>query len=322
MTGTLAAIDQTIDAGQLDEARKALKGVPEDEANRADVLFLKGRLLEADHNRESAWQQYQLVLDLDPGHVPACFRAGLLADQAGDDDTALDLFERCLEEQPAHVNALLNLAIIYEERGQLRNAESCLRRVLAEYPEHHRARQFLKSVESSYTMVYDEQRRRDSEQRHAILDQPISDFELSVRSRNCLRQMNIRTLGDLLKVSESELLSYKNFGETSLTEIKSLLTQKGLSLGQTLTTVPAKPAVRATAPFTGDNAVVLNKPVTDLELSVRSRKCLQWLGVNTLGELVTHSEAELMAIKNFGQTSLNEIRNQLAQHGLSFRPSR
>lgn len=58
----------------------------------------------------------------------------------------------------------------------------------------------------------------------------ISGFELSVRSRNCLRQMRITTLGELEKVSESELLAYKGFGQTSLWEIKSLLTSRGLSL--------------------------------------------------------------------------------------------
>ena len=53
-----------------------------------------------------------------------------------------------------------------------------------------------------------------------------------MRARNCLKKMEIRTLGDLLKVSENELLSYKNFGETSLVEIKHMLTARGLRLGQ------------------------------------------------------------------------------------------
>jgi DNA-directed RNA polymerase subunit alpha len=44
--------------------------------------------------------------------------------------------------------------------------------------------------------------------------------------------MNIKSLGDLLKTTEQELLAYKNFGETSLNEIKALLAQKGLRLGQ------------------------------------------------------------------------------------------
>ena len=44
--------------------------------------------------------------------------------------------------------------------------------------------------------------------------------------------MNIRTLGDLLKITEAELMSYKNFGESSLLEIKKMLSQRNLRLGQ------------------------------------------------------------------------------------------
>ena len=46
--------------------------------------------------------------------------------------------------------------------------------------------------------------------------------------------MNIRTLKDLTKITEADLLSFKNFGETSLNEIKAILSQKGLRLGQAL----------------------------------------------------------------------------------------
>ena len=80
-------------------------------------------------------------------------------------------------------------------------------------------------------MIFDEEKEMKKSQRHQILETPISDFELSVRSRNCLRKMNILTIGDLLSISEAELLSYKNFGETSLKEIKAILDSKLLHLG-------------------------------------------------------------------------------------------
>jgi DNA-directed RNA polymerase subunit alpha len=57
---------------------------------------------------------------------------------------------------------------------------------------------------------------------------------------------------------------------------------------------------------------VLNKSVADLELSVRSRKALQRLNINSLAELASRTEDELLGCKNFGQTSLNEIKQQLA----------
>ena len=169
-------------------------------------------------------------------------------------------------------------------------------------------------------MVFDERLQRERDTQDAILDVPVSDFELSVRSRNCLKQMNIRTLGDLLQISEPELLSYRNFGDTSLNEIKAMLDQRGLSLGQAVPAVEALVVAPKLEP-TGDVSVQLQRPIGDLELSVRSRKCLQRLGVITLGELAIRSEAELLAIKNFGQTSLNEIKQQLATFGVSLRAS-
>jgi len=60
---------------------------------------------------------------------------------------------------------------------------------------------------------------------------PISELELSVRSSNCLREAGIKIIADLVKKSEDEMLSFKNFGKKSLTEIKELLMGMGLTLG-------------------------------------------------------------------------------------------
>ncbi|MDD5291961.1 MAG: DNA-directed RNA polymerase subunit alpha, partial [Candidatus Omnitrophica bacterium] len=60
---------------------------------------------------------------------------------------------------------------------------------------------------------------------------PISELELSVRSSNCLREANIKTIADLVKRSETEMLGFRNFGKKSLTEIKELIVSMGLSLG-------------------------------------------------------------------------------------------
>ena len=90
----------------------------------------------------------------------------------------------------------------------------------------------MKDIIASKNMYYDEEQDRNLAKRSALLDTPVTDFELSVRARNCLKKMKIRTLGDLLKITEAELLSYKNFGETSLVEIKSMLTSRSLRLGR------------------------------------------------------------------------------------------
>jgi DNA-directed RNA polymerase subunit alpha len=63
------------------------------------------------------------------------------------------------------------------------------------------------------------------------LKTPISELELSVRSCNCLREGRIKTIGDLVKKSEMDMLKYRNFGKKSLAEITKILTAMGLSLG-------------------------------------------------------------------------------------------
>jgi len=54
-------------------------------------------------------------------------------------------------------------------------------------------------------------------------------------------------------------------------------------------------------------------------LGIRSRKALQLLGIQTVGDLAARTEAELMGVKNFGATSLVEIHERLAEHGLALR---
>jgi DNA-directed RNA polymerase subunit alpha len=66
------------------------------------------------------------------------------------------------------------------------------------------------------------------------LDKSVEELELSVRSYNCLKNANIRTIRELVQKSENEMLKTKNFGRKSLNEIKEILTTMGLSLGMRL----------------------------------------------------------------------------------------
>ncbi|MEK6677270.1 MAG: DNA-directed RNA polymerase subunit alpha C-terminal domain-containing protein [Planctomycetota bacterium] len=321
MTATLDTIAAQIQQGRMESAKQALQAARKSDGNSPDVLFLEGYVQELAYDRSHAMVSYRKALEQDPNHTQAAFRAALLSDQAGEDEDAIEFYEHCTKGDRAPVRAMVNLAVLYEEQGMLQDAEDLLEDVLQEYPNHARARHFLKSVHSGYTMAYDERSQREREQRDAVMDMPITDFELSVRSRNCLRQMSIRTIGDLLMTSEPELLAYKNFGETSLGEVKAILAQKGLRLGQGLqATAPPAPAPAPTRGPT-EPTLQMHRPVSELELSVRSRKCLQRLGIMSIGELVQRSESELMSIKNFGLTSLSEIKRQLAQFGFSLRKS-
>lgn len=63
------------------------------------------------------------------------------------------------------------------------------------------------------------------------LAKPVSELELSVRSANCLREAHIKTIGELVRKTETEMLKYRNFGKKSLTEISNLIKEMGLSFG-------------------------------------------------------------------------------------------
>jgi DNA-directed RNA polymerase subunit alpha len=146
---------------------------------------------------------------------------------------------------------------------------------------------------------------------------PLSEFELSARSRACLEKMNVRTLGDLARMSEEDIAGSKNFGETSLGELRALLESKGLHFGLGR----AEPPPPSAAIASPETAAVLVQPLADLDLSVRSLKCARTLGVETVGDLAQKTEKELLQCPNFGQTSLSEIKRKLGTYGLSLKPS-
>jgi DNA-directed RNA polymerase subunit alpha len=275
---------------------------------------------EAAGEKEKAISELRRAVGSDPSNSRLFFKLAYMLDLAGEEDEAIAMYERSCETPPAPVNGLINLAILYEDRGDFGRAERCLRQVLDTNPNHPRARLFMKDILASRDMVVEDDHERDKLKRNAILDTPVTDFELSVRARTCLKKMNIRTLGDLLRTTEAELMGYKNFGESSLVEIKQMLQAKGLRLGQGVEDAHRAARRRIIEQLKGSgNEAVLAKPVSDLNLSVRARKALQLLSIHSLGDLVSHTEAELMGVKNFGATSLTEVKQRLGELNLSLR---
>ncbi len=74
-----------------------------------------------------------------------------------------------------------------------------------------------------------------------------------------------------------------------------------------------------TESLSADEQAVLLRPISDLSLSVRARKCMVRLGITTIGELLRRTGDELLECKNFGVTSLNEVRDKLTTQALKLR---
>jgi DNA-directed RNA polymerase subunit alpha len=306
--------------GELKEARGVLNKLGELATHSAEYHFQLASCFLAEGERPSAVKHLERAVELDPSHTGALFQLGHANDLAGNDEEAIGFYERCLKYPPVHVGVLKNLGVLYEDHDRYDKAVECYRRVLAADGTDEEARLFLKDAQASQTMYYNPEEEHAFSRFSQVLEIPVTDFELSVRSRNCLKKMNIKTLGDLTRVSEQQLLSSKNFGETSLGEIKDMMTTKGLHLGQSIEE-GAQQELRYRAPshLSEQEQAVLNKPVSELNLSVRARKCMNRLGINTLGDLVQRSADELLESKNFGMTSLNEVRDKLSGYGLTLR---
>src|SRR3954447_7418244 len=165
----------------------------------AEEFFRRGQEQEKEGNHEKAAEFYERSLNENPDHETAAFRLAVLYDRRGEDAKAIELYERISTSPPVHLNALMNLAILYEDNNHYEEAYRCLDAILRTNPNHARARLYMKDVESARSMFYDDDDSRE-DRPSAILDIPIPDFELSVRSRNCLKKTSVRNLGDLLKV--------------------------------------------------------------------------------------------------------------------------
>ncbi|MEI8211757.1 MAG: DNA-directed RNA polymerase subunit alpha C-terminal domain-containing protein [Planctomycetota bacterium] len=305
--------------GRKEEALKLLDNVfgpveqtPEYPYQRAATLASIGG------NLTEVIALYQRALQHNPRHAGALFGLAVEYDRMGNDNQAFELYQRGAGLVPAHVGTLINLGLMYEDRNDYPRAQACYRRVLETCPDHHVAILYNKDAACGVS-VYDEEGQKKNERLSQLLNVPVTDFELSVRSRNCLQKMGIRTLGDLTRVSEQTLLSSKNFGETSLVEIKEMLTARGLGLGQFAHEKKDADPPLDLSGMTPDQQMLLDRPISELNLSVRARKCMVRLQLNTIGELIRKTGDDLLECKNFGVTSLTEVREKLTGLSLKLR---
>jgi len=324
---SLAALECSHDFKSL--AKKLAKANLSD----ADRAYFTARLVEVDGNLSAAAEGYETLLEANPQHYAARFRLAFISDLHGDDDAAMDHYECLVNLKPTPVAALLNLGVLYEDREQFEKACGCYGAILRRDPNNPRARLYFRDAHESLDMYYDEDMERKEDMLHQILRTPISDFELSVRARNCLSNMDIRTLGDLVSHSEPELLEFKNFGETSLSEIKQVLTAKGLRLG--LRREDGSYIVPDEFDSSGslsdleldwmgevsdEQREALELPISSLNLSVRCHRALvERLNLQRVGDILRFSEEDLLAMPNFGITSLNELQGKLDDLSLIIR---
>lgn len=311
-----ALAEAELKSGNADGAKTRIERLLKKAPESADVKYVEGLQCDLSGDRSGAVEAYEAALKLEPEHARSMFRLAYTYDLVGDDDAALELYEQLRKLRPIHVNTLLNLGVIYEDRGQFDRALECYRAVLDYFPMHPRARLYFSDANASLNMYYDEDAAKRELKMQAVLMQPLAEISFSQRVRNAIGKMTIVTIGDLAAKTEEELLEIPNFGKTSLTEVREFLASKGLALattkggGATPVLAPAAPGIASPD--------VASKQLGEFEWSGRIRKAYEKLGVNTVGDLLKHSEADLTKV-GLGATSLKEVRKKLGNLGVQMR---
>lgn len=138
--------------------------------------------------------------------------------------------------------------------------------------------------------------------------------EISPKLGWLLERLRVRTLNELTGVTKLELLSHKNIGECTVSEIESLLKKYGLCLADCY----REDRIEKSLMFFGKIGELLRQvPVESLDLSVRTSNCLKEAGIKNLGQLVNKGSEELFEIRNFGKPCLKEVKKKLAFYGLA-----
>ena len=318
LEGALAEDPEDTDA-LADEIAGAIAQAPGNFSESAEGLYVAARAAEVRRDWDAAVNCYARGYDHGNATRVLLARYAHLAERVGDDERAITLYEELVQMPPVERGTLMNLGVLYEDHGRDSDAAACYDIVHQNDGTDERARLYLSDARAAMDMYYDEDMEKKEDRLNQILRIPITDFELSVRARNCLNKMQITTLGDLVQRTEQELLSYKNFGETSLHEIKEILHSKGLRLGMPREEAVASIEAHARRMSSGDRGDVMNKPILELQLSIRARRTVESLGCLTVGDITKHSAEELLGMPNFGQTSLQELRNKLGELSLKLK---
>lgn len=290
------------------------------------TIFAKACIAQVNGDDQSALDGFLEVSEAEgfPLRGQAMFRKAVILERRGYENDALQTYRDITTLGYMFEEAWINMGILLDDKGEYSDALRCYEQAMKINPVNTIARNYYKDAEASMRMHYDERKMKQDLKTTEILAMRIEDFELSVRSRNCLTKMGIKSLHDLITKTESELLSYKNFGETSLKEIRAMLDKKGLKLGMNKVEDPLDGLSLGAFPKDGDSSVSMSRlddPIEKLDLSYRTKSTLHKLGYESLRDITMRTGHDLESNDKINPACLQEINALMEELGLSFRPS-
>jgi len=151
---------------------------------------------------------------------------------------------------------------------------------------------------------------------HLLLD----DLSLSTKAYYAMKNLGIRTVKELSLLTREDILSRKGMGKTTVDELGNVLKKHNLQFADDSKEKSQleRPIVfNRHAPSIGE--LLKHIPVDFLDLSVRASNCLEEGGIENIAQLINKKADDLFTIRNFGKTTLTEIKKKLAIYGLGLR---
>lgn len=170
----------------------------------------------------------------------------------------------------------------------------------------------------SFDEIVKEKEEREKKRLLDLLNRSVDELEMSVRTYNYLRRGNIRTVGDIIRTSEGEFRAIEGWTVELTEEITEILHDLGLDSGMDLSSLGLVTSDELDARHDREQAL-LDRSIDTLELTVRAYNGLREANIKNVGDLTQKTESELLSLKHFGKKSLREIKNILAEMGLSLR---
>ena len=159
-----------------------------------------------------------------------------------------------------------------------------------------------------------------------LLASSIYDYDFSVRTLNCLRAAEIRTVEDLIKYPRARLLKFRNFGKKALTELDEWLDEHGLAFAQYEDETQeikskkqeSQELLQTEEVFTQTIDVpLLDRPIDYCKFCARTYNGLIAAEIETIGDLTQMRPIDIQNLRNLGQKSVTEVEEWLKAHNLS-----
>ena len=159
-----------------------------------------------------------------------------------------------------------------------------------------------------------------------LLASSIYDYDFSVRTLNCLRAAEIRTVEDLIKYPRARLLKFRNFGKKALTELDEWLDEHGLAFAQyedETQEIKSEKQESQELPQTEEvftptiDVPLLERPIDYCKFCARTYNGLIAAEIETIGDLTQMRPIDIQNLRNLGQKSVTEVEEWLKAHNLS-----